>query len=154
MSMSLMKKVITSIILAILKKGESFSQVWVSKIGLPCWLSSFSEKTVEFFTEGRELSEDFLEADGVFAHLRGLHAQKFSGVVQMDVAEVPTAWAGGALHHPRHSELLAVNRTVSVGRHDDYWIARLDLHAPGQKLRDQDPVWLEVFASIRHPLGE
>ena len=36
MSMSLMKKVITSIIRAMLKKGESFSQVWTSKRGLPC----------------------------------------------------------------------------------------------------------------------
>ncbi|EKD21891.1 MAG: hypothetical protein ACD_87C00284G0002 [uncultured bacterium] len=35
-SMILMKNVIRSIMRAMLKKGESFSQVWISKTGLFC----------------------------------------------------------------------------------------------------------------------
>ncbi|EKD21889.1 MAG: hypothetical protein ACD_87C00285G0001 [uncultured bacterium] len=47
-NMSLMKKVIRSIIRAMLKKGESFSQVWSSKRGLSCWLSSLASRPSSF----------------------------------------------------------------------------------------------------------
>ena len=110
MSMSLMKKVIMSIIRAMLKKGESFSQVWTSKMGFPCWFSSLESRPSSFSLKACELAE-ILEPDGDLADLLVLHPQEFPGVVDVDVA-VPSAGAGGALQNARHGELLAVDRAV------------------------------------------
>ena len=40
-SMILMKNVIRSIMRTMVKKGESFSQVWSSKMGLFCWFRAW-----------------------------------------------------------------------------------------------------------------
>ena len=47
-SMILMKNVIRSIMRAMLKKGESFSQVWSSKMGFPCWFSAWESRPSSF----------------------------------------------------------------------------------------------------------
>ncbi len=126
-SMSFTKKVMTSIILAMLEKGESLSQVWTSKTGRPCLLSCPREPTAS----GRELHPvvEILDSNGKLTHFILVDPQKLSGVLDMHVA-VSAPGTGGALQNATDDKVPAVDRTVTVRSNHHNRVADLETFIP------------------------
>ena len=136
MSISLMKKVIRSIILAMLAKGESCDQVWTSMPPPFCFFSPKPSPAPYALSDFFHLRQGFYP-DCDLAHLFAGHPQDFSGVIEIDVT-VSTTRTGCAFQNAAHEKCLAVDRSIFVGRDHHDGVADFGAKPLGQQFRHQD----------------
>ncbi len=106
------------------------------KDGFPLLVDLPGEKAIEFLGEGRHSAEIF-QADGHLADFHLAHAQNLHRIFDMDIS-IPSPGTGGAFQNSGNLELLAVDRTVLVGGHDDDHIPELRFHPPGEEFREKN----------------